>query len=114
MPSWLQILSTVVAASFTIGTLARGIATWVWANTIKRDLADIRAEAVRLNNRIDEIADSDIVGEVREQVNDIETDQKMLKQHVDFLMQRLETLTRTVERITERHARVDDRGQRTR
>lgn len=41
MPLWLQVVSTIVAASFTIGTAARGMATWVWANTIKRDMSDL-------------------------------------------------------------------------
>ena len=92
MPPWLQVVSTIVAASFTIGTLARGIATWVWANTIKRDLADLKADIERTNKRIDNWDGSEIWGQVEVKVGDLEVDLKLFRLRLEYVEKHIESL----------------------
>lgn len=107
MPSWLQVASTIVAAFFTIGVVARGVATWVWTVTIKRDLARINEQIAELHKRIDDYDGSEIWGEVQTKVGGIEIDQRLLKQSVEFVSSRLTTLESNFNAMRERR-RNDD------
>ena len=111
MPPWLQVVSTIVAASFTIGTLARGVATWVWTNTIKRDLADLREEILRTNRRIDDWDGSEVWGAVQVKVGNCEVDQKLLRQSLEFALSRLTNLENNFNNMRERRRNESYRGQ---
>lgn len=111
MPEWLQVVSTIVAGAFTVGTIARGVGIWVWTNTIKRDLKDIRDELARMSARIDEWDGSEIWGDVQVKVGTVEVDQRLLKQSVEFILGRMTALESNFNAMRERRRPNDYRKQ---
>ena len=109
MPPWLQLVSTVVAALLASGTIARGVATWVWTHTLKRDIQDLRDEISRTNKRIDEWDGSEIWGAVQAKVGNIEVDQKLARQSMEFFAGRLNTLENNFNGMRERRRTEDYR-----
>lgn len=92
MPPWLETAQVIVGTGFVLGTIARGTATWVFNNTLKRDMARINERIDELKSRMDNSGSAEMWDEVQEHVGNIEVDGKLLKQSVDFALGRISTL----------------------
>ncbi len=102
MPEWLQVLSTIIAATFTVGMTTRGLATWVLTNTIKRDIKDLREEIARVSKRIDDWDGSEVWNGVQIKVGNIETDAKLIRQSLGYCFDRVTTLEHNFNVMRER------------
>lgn len=120
MPEWLQITQVIVGTAFVVGTVLRGGSMWVFNHTIKRDIKDLgdgvkrdikdlTNDFISLKERVDRYNGSDIWGEVETKVGGIEVEQKLLKQRVDYLQDRLNALNGDV---TAERNRRDERRPR--
>lgn len=92
MPPWLETVQVIVGTGFVLGTIARGTATWVFNNTLKRDMARINERIDELKARIDNSGSSEMWDEVQVKVGGIELDGKLLRQSVDYALGRISTL----------------------
>lgn len=110
MPEWLTVASTAVAAAFTVGTVVRGVATWVWTNTIKRDLSRLSERIDELRTEFDNYDGSDLWSDVQTKVGSIEVDQRLLKQDFGHLSKEVERISQEFNaQQRDRRYRNDDR-----
>lgn len=106
MPPWLETAQVVVGTGFVLGTIARGTATWVFNHTLKRDMARLSERIDELKTRMDNSGSSETWDEVQEKVGGIELDGKLLRQSVNYALERITTLENNFNAARER------RGQR--